>query len=61
MRQVERRVAQQEAFVQRMIVQGTPTQEAEDRLRQFQQTLSRMKAQNKQRRTLEVQRKLPDR
>jgi hypothetical protein len=40
---LERAVAEQEAFVRRMIVRGTPSQAAEDRLRQVQQQLLRIK------------------
>jgi hypothetical protein len=41
-REIQKRIAQQKALVHRMIVQGTPTQGAEDRLRELQQTLLRM-------------------
>ena len=41
--ELEPHVAQQEALVRRMIVGGAPTQACEDRLRQLQQKLSRMK------------------
>ena len=41
--ELKRKVAEQEAFVRRMIVRGTPSQAAEDRLRQLQQELSRTK------------------
>jgi len=41
-KEAERQVAQQEALVHRMIVQGTPTQAAEDRLRQLKKKLARM-------------------
>jgi hypothetical protein len=40
-KELERKVAEQHAFVRRMIVRGTPSQAAEDRLRQLQQQLSR--------------------
>jgi len=40
---LEREIAQQEAFVRRMIVRGTPSQATEDRLRQLQQQLLRIK------------------
>jgi predicted nuclease with TOPRIM domain len=59
-REVQQQVAQQEALVRRMIVRGTPTQAAEDRLRQLQQTLSRMKEQHQRARAFEVQRKMRD-
>jgi len=42
-KELERKVAEQEAFVRRMIVRGTPSQAAEDRLRELQQQLSRTK------------------
>ena len=42
-KELERKVAEQEAFVRRMIVRGTPSQAAEDRLRQLLQQLSRAK------------------
>ena len=59
-REAQQRVAEQEALVRRMIVQGTPTQAAEDRLRQLQQTLSRMKDQHQRSGSFEVQRKMRD-
>jgi len=40
-REIQKRIAQQKALVHRMIVQGTPTQGAEDQLRELQQTLLR--------------------
>jgi len=40
---LEREIAEQEAFVRRMIVRGTPSQATEDRLRQLQQQLLRIK------------------
>ena len=42
-KELERKVAEQEAFVRRMIVRGTLSQAAEDRLRELQQQLSRTK------------------
>ena len=42
-KELERKVAEQEAFVRRMIVRGTPSQAAEDRLRELQQQMSRAK------------------
>jgi len=42
-KELKRKVAEQEAFVRRMIVRGTPSQAAEDRLRDLQQQLSRTK------------------
>jgi hypothetical protein len=59
-REVRQRMAQQEALVRRMIVQGTPTQAAEDRLRQLQKTLARMMEQGGQARAAEVRRKMRD-
>ena len=41
-RAIRQRITQQKALVHRMIIQGTPTQAAEDRLRELQQTLLRM-------------------
>lgn len=55
-REAQQRVAQQETLVRRMIVQGTPTQAAEDRLRQLQQTLAHTKEQRGRARAAEVQR-----
>lgn len=56
LREAQQRVAQQQALVNRMVVQGMPTQAAEDRLRQLQQTLSSMKGQHWRNRASEVQR-----
>ena len=56
----EERVALQEALVRRMIARGTPTQAAEDRLRQLEQTLSRMKEQHRRSRAHNVLRKIRD-
>jgi len=47
LRDVQQRIAQQEALVRRTIVQGTPTQAAEDRLRKLQQNLLRLKEQDR--------------
>jgi len=47
-KELERKVAEQEAFVRRMIVRGTPSQAAEDRLRDLQQQLSRTKGRRVQ-------------
>jgi hypothetical protein len=41
--QLKRDVAEQKALVRSMIVRGSPSQAAEDRLRQLQQKLSRLK------------------
>jgi hypothetical protein len=60
-REAQEQVAQQEVFVRRMIARGTPTQAAEDRLRQLEQTLSRMKELHRRGRALDVQRKIRDR
>lgn len=49
--QLEQRIAQQEALVRRSIVQGAPTQAAEDRLRDLQQTFLRMTEQRRRMRT----------
>lgn len=57
-REIRERIAQQEALVRRTIVQGTPTQAAEDRLRELQQTLRSMTEQRQRMRTGEVQRKM---
>ena len=59
-RQLQRRIAQQEALVRRTIVQGTPTQAAEDQLRDLQRTWLRMTEQRRMR-AEEVQRKMRDR
>jgi hypothetical protein len=42
-REIQERIAQQEALVRRTIVQGTLTQAAEDRLQDLQRTLRSMK------------------
>jgi hypothetical protein len=60
LREAQQLVADQEALVRRMIVQGTPTQAAEDRLRQLQQALSRVKEQHSRTRAHEIQRKMRD-
>lgn len=59
-RQAQERVAQQKELVRRMIVQGTPSQAAEDQLRQREQTLLRMKERRGSARTSEMQRKMRD-
>ena len=61
LREIRERIAQQEALVRRTIVQGTPTQAAEDRLRELQQTLRTMTEQRQRMRTREVQRKMRSR
>jgi hypothetical protein len=53
-------VAQQEALVRRSIVQGTPTQAAEDQLRRLEQVLVRIKERRAHVRTSEVWRKMRD-
>jgi hypothetical protein len=58
LREIRERIAQQEALVRRTIVQGTPTQAAEDRLRELQQTFRSMTEQRQRMRTGEVQRKM---
>jgi hypothetical protein len=58
LREIRERIAQQEALVRRTIVQGTPTQAAEDRLRELLQTLRSMTEQRQRMRTGEVQRKM---
>jgi uncharacterized coiled-coil protein SlyX len=40
-RELERQVAEQEDLVHRMIARGSPSQAAEDRLRQLKQQLAR--------------------
>jgi predicted nuclease with TOPRIM domain len=60
-REAQETLSQQEALVQRMIARGTPTQAAEDRLRQLEQTLSRMKEHHRRNRAFDVQRKIRDR
>jgi hypothetical protein len=56
----QERVAQQEALVRRSIVQGTPTQAAEDQLRRLKQVLVRIKERRAHVRTSEVWRKMRD-
>jgi hypothetical protein len=56
--EAQERVSQQEALVRRSIVQGTPTQAAEDQLRRLEQALLRMKEQRAHIRTSEVRRKM---
>jgi hypothetical protein len=58
LREIRERIAQQEALVRHTIVKGTPTQAAEDRLRELQQTLRSMTEQRQRMRTGEVQRKM---
>ena len=38
-----RQIADQEALVRRMVTQGSPTQAAEDRLRELQRELARLR------------------
>jgi hypothetical protein len=61
LRTIQQRIAQQKAMVHRMIVQGTPTQAAEDELRQLQETLSRIRDRRQRMRASDVQRKTVDR
>jgi hypothetical protein len=42
--ELERQIAEQQDLVRRMIVRGTPSQAAEDRLRHLQQQLAQAKA-----------------
>jgi hypothetical protein len=42
-REIERRISDQQANLKRTIMQGCPTQAAEDALRKLQATLQRMK------------------
>jgi hypothetical protein len=42
-RNIERRIKDQEALVRRMIMQGSPTQSAEDLLRELTATLRQMR------------------
>jgi hypothetical protein len=42
--ELERQIAEQQDLVRRMIVRGTPSQAAEDRLRKLQQQLAQIKA-----------------
>jgi hypothetical protein len=42
--EVERRIADQQAYVRGMIVRGAPTQAAEDRLRELEQKLMHLRA-----------------
>jgi hypothetical protein len=43
LQELERQLAEQEQFVRRMVVRGTPSQAAEDRLRQLQRQISELK------------------
>jgi len=58
--EIQEYIRQQEALVRRTIVQGTPTQAAEDRLRELQRTLLRI-TEHRRMRAEEVQRKMRDR
>jgi len=58
-REIQERIAQQEALVRRTIAQGTPTQAAEDRLRELQRTFRGMK--QRPMRAAETQRRMRDR
>jgi hypothetical protein len=57
----QERVKQQKALVRRGIVQGTPTQAAEDALREREQALLRVKEQHQHARASAVRRKMCDR
>ena len=59
-REAQESLSQQETLVRRMIARGTPKQAAEDRLRQLEQTVSRMKEQHRRSRASDVQRKIRD-
>jgi len=59
--QIREQLAAQKTLVRRMIARGTPTQGAEDRLRQLEQTFSRMKEQHLRSRASNFQRKIGDR
>jgi hypothetical protein len=61
LRALQQRIAQQKALVHRMIVQGTPTQAAEDELRRLQQILSRLKEQRQRYRAGYLQRAIRER
>ena len=56
--EAQEHVAQQKELVRRSIVQGAPTQAAEDQLRQVEQALSRMKEARGHARNSEIQRKM---
>jgi hypothetical protein len=60
-REILQQIAQQKTLVHRMIVQGTPTQAAEDRLRELQQIFSRMKDQRQRRHASAIQRAIRSR
>ena len=59
--QIQEQLTAQQTLVQRMIARGTPTQGAEDRLRQLEQTFSRVKEQQRRSRASNFQRKIGDR
>jgi hypothetical protein len=59
--QAEERVTAQKTLVQRMIARGTPTQGAEDQLRQLERTLARIKERYRTSRTANFQRKIGER
>jgi len=48
-KKLERAIADQQALVRRMIVQGVPNQAAEDRLRQLQHQLSQAREHGRER------------
>jgi predicted nuclease with TOPRIM domain len=56
-KKLEQQVAQQADLVRRMIVRGTPTQAAEDRLRELEHTLTQLREQRQ--RALEAAQKRP--
>ena len=57
-RQAEERVADQKELVRRRIVQGNPSQGAEDQLHHLEQALLRAKEQRLDARSSEIRRKL---
>ena len=60
-RDAEERLEEQKAVVRRSIVQGTPSQAAEDKLRGLEWALLRAKEQPLDRCSSEIRRKLRDR
>jgi len=45
LQELERQLAEQQQFVRRMVVRGTPSQSAEDQLRQLQRKISELKGE----------------
>jgi hypothetical protein len=56
LRHIEQRITQQEALVRRSIVQGAPTQGAEDRLRDLQRLFLQMTEERGRMRAGKIQR-----